>query len=470
MSDVLAEKNNGKCDLLAVCVCVLLFNMPIASDAATAGTANQYFDDGVRAAQQQQYKAALKAFENARQAGLDTPELDYNVAVVYYQLGKYEHALDRFQRLTDDPQYAAVAYYNLGLISLKQGDVAGAKKHLTTAHDLAADENLKALSLLALQRIGEKPAEQSPFSEWAGLVSIDAGYDDNVALIDEDLDQSNGIGDANLEVFATANRMLWGSVENGVHFDGNVDVLKQQSESDYDYSQWHLALSHEGIFNRWETRVRTGIDRTRFGNADFQQLLSLELRTERAIGASTGIEVRYKYVDIDDRSPGGEYNYLEGNRQQLRLRLKDLWGDVSLKFSYELQYNDRNDLSYSVADTSQTTAEVYKSYSPLRHSAQISVDVPLKTVATLSFDAQYRYSYYGDPNTVVITNDNTGAVIESASLNREDQRYRVNIGMAYHLSRSWDLFADYEFTKNDSNLEGSDYDRTLVRAGITWFY
>jgi hypothetical protein len=46
----------------------------------------------------------------------------------------------------------------------------------------------------------------------------------------------------------------------------------------------------------------------------------------------------------------------------------------------------------------------------------------------------------------------------------------MNIGLAYHLMPYMELFADYSFTRNDSNREGSDYDRTLVRAGVTWFY
>ena len=105
----------------------------------------------------------------------------------------------------------------------------------------------------------------------------------------------------------------------------------------------------------------------------------------------------------------------------------------------------------------------------MRHNVQVSADIPWSKLFTVSLEGQYRYSYYSDPNTDVVVDD-TGAIIRSDSLNREEQRYKINVGLAYHFSKSTEFFIDYGFTKNDSNLDGSDYDRNLIRAGVTWFY
>lgn len=449
------------------------------TSAVVATTADHYFSIGVEAAQQQQYHVALKALLQAKTAGMDSPELLYNLGVVYYQLEQYIQASEHFKQLTDNPEYTAVAYYNLGLIGLKQDNEPAAIDHFSQAYSLAVDENLKTLSLSALQRLNASPAEkQSLSSGWGGIVSLNGGYDDNVSLIDEDASVATGIEDYHLELFASTDRLILGTDTNGLHFDANVDVLKQKDEHDYDYSQWHLALAHRGTLSSWNTRARVSFDRSRYGNVDFQQLLSLDLRGRRDLSVKTGIELRYKYVDIEDRSPNGIYEYLAGNRQQLRLRLTDKRKNTSFKYSYELQLNDRNDFSTSFSSTegippatTTTTTTITRSYSPIRHNFQISADVPWGRLLTIGIEAQYRYSDYTDPDTItVVVNDGDSVSRNSYSLNRKDNRYRINAGLAYHLTPTVELFADYGFTKNDSNRDGSDYDRTLIRAGVTWFY
>jgi hypothetical protein len=106
----------------------------------------------------------------------------------------------------------------------------------------------------------------------------------------------------------------------------------------------------------------------------------------------------------------------------------------------------------------------------MRHSVQMSAGIPLGKLFTLSLEGQYRYSYYSDADTIQIVNNTTGESNLTYSLNRKDHRYKLNMGLAYHLAPYMELFADYGFTRNDSNREGSDYDRRLIRAGITWFY
>ncbi|WP_455210838.1 tetratricopeptide repeat protein [Kaarinaea lacus] len=463
--------NKINCTIKKITVCLFL-GLILSPITVFAATANQYFDKGVSAAQRQQHQAALDAFLKAKQAGLDSPELNYNLGVVYYQLGKYAKATETFQLLVGDDTYAAVAFYNLGLIALKQGNEPAAKDWFLKAYSNAADNNVKTLSERALQRLDvEPPAKPALLTGWGGFVSLDAGYDDNVALIDEDISQAQDVADYHLELFASTARMLWGSDANGIHVDANIDILKQRKEQDYDYAQWHLALAHRGVFSRWDTRVRAGIDRTRFGNVDFQQLMGLELRGQRDISVSTGIELRYKYVGIKDRSPEDVYEYLAGKRQQLRLRLLDSRRNISFKYAYELQWNDRNDYRDASFDSvNNITTITTRSYSPMRHSIQVSADVPWGKLFTLSFDAQYRYSYYSDPDTLIIVDETDGAITQSYSLNRKDHRYKTNLGFAYHFSPSMEFFFDYGFTKNDSNRDGSDYDRHLVRVGVTWFY
>jgi tetratricopeptide (TPR) repeat protein len=469
----MGDKNQRKKRNLLFCILLVLF---FNANAAYAKSADQYYEIGVRAAQQQQFHLALKSFLQAKAAGLESPALHYNLGVVYYNLASYDEASKSFQPLLDNAEYAGVAYYNLGLISLKLSNEPAAKDWFLKAYSTTEDPNLKDLSERALTRLNVDPMadksmpEKSILIGWGGVVSLSAGYDDNVSLIDEDISQTSGLEDYHLELFATANRMIWGTEGNGLHFDANVDALKQHKEHDYDYSQWHLGLAHQGIFSQWNTRARATMDQTQFGNVDFQQLVSLEFRSERDLSTNSGMELRYKYVNIEDQSPNAEYDYLAGSRQQLRFRFANILRNVSFKYSYEFQLNDRSDLTGSRSISVNTTEIGFRSYSPMRHSVQVSADVPWGRLLTLSLDAQYRYSYYSDADTIIDVDNATGARTVLYSLNRKDHRYRVNIGLAYRFSGYLEFFGDYSYTKNDSNRSGSDYDHNLIRAGVTWFY
>ena len=102
-------------------ISILCFWVLISINCMVIGDpADRYFEIGVRAAQKQQYQVALKAFVQAKSAGLDSPELHYNLGVVYYKLERFDKAASNFKRLIQNPEYSAVAFYNLGLVDLKQ--------------------------------------------------------------------------------------------------------------------------------------------------------------------------------------------------------------------------------------------------------------------------------------------------------------------------------------------------------------
>lgn len=454
-----------------------LFLFILATNTANSAQSDRYFDIGVKAAQRQQYQVALKAFLQAKSAGLNSPELDYNLGVVYYKLARFRDAGKQFRRLARDKGYSAVAFYNLGLVYLKLDNEDAAKNWFVKAYTNADDEKLKNLSRLALQRLHvDVPPKSSVAKGWNGFISAGLGYDNNVSLVDEELGLSQSISDFYTELLAVANRMVWGEAEKGVRFSASVDVLDQQTQQDYDYSQWHVGLTRLDDFGHWETRAGAGIDRTRFSGADFQQLVSVEFRALRPLSLQTDLGLWYKYVDIQDQSPAGIYSYLEGGRHLLRLRLTDTVKTVRLRYIYEIQVNDRADyssrLSRTVGNTTQVST-ISRSYSPLRNSFHVVADMPLNKALTLKLDGQYRYSYYNNADTEQIVEvDATGntTTLSSTTLQREDHRYKAGIGVEYLLAGDLELYSHYSYTKNDSNRPGSDYRRSLISAGLNWYY
>ena len=459
-------------------ISILCFWVLISINCMVIGDpADRYFEIGVRAAQKQQYQVALKAFVQAKSAGLDSPELHYNLGVVYYKLERFDKAASNFKRLIQNPEYSAVAFYNLGLVDLKQGKTGTAKDWFLKASSNTKEPTLKKLSELALQRVNVDGASRpSVFSGWNGFVTAAGGYDTNVALIDEDVSQTRGITDYHQELTAVASRMLWGTLDKGIQFTANADILDQQTQHGYDFSQWHMGLTQTGAFYGWKTSGAVGVDRLRFSNAAFQQLTTLEFRGVRGISKLTALEVGYGYVNIEDQSPNGIYHYLEGNLHQIHLKLTDKVKNVGLKYLYEIQLNNRVDyriFSSTTAGNISTETTTTQSYSPLRNIFQVTADVPLAEKLALILGAQYRYSYYSDADTKqVVTTDSTSGAVESTSesLQREDHRFKVNLGMQYSYNADWQFFSYYSYTKNNSNKPGSNYRRSLLSAGVSWFF
>ncbi|HMA34228.1 MAG TPA: tetratricopeptide repeat protein, partial [Chloroflexia bacterium] len=61
-----------------------------------------------------QYAAARVQFEAAQQAGLDTPGLHYNLALLYQQEKEWARATEQLQKAAGDPEYAMSSQYALG--------------------------------------------------------------------------------------------------------------------------------------------------------------------------------------------------------------------------------------------------------------------------------------------------------------------------------------------------------------------
>lgn len=442
---------------------------------AAATEASKYFEIGVKAAQQQQYHVALKAFLQAKSAGLNSPELSYNLGVVHYKLGDFTKAQQNFQRLSSNEKYTAIAYYNLGLAALKLKKRNSAEQWFQKAYAIAEDPNLIALSAKAMDRLKGivVPAAAPVRRSWKGIVSTNIGYDSNVASIDEAADQTQGASDLVAELLATTSRMLWGDKYNGFRFSGNVYFLDHSTEHDYDYSKWHAAFAYVARAKGWRFRSMLSTDHTRYANMDYLRLDVLELRGRYSFWKDTRFDLRYKYYDVDDIGPNSEYEYLQGSKQQWRVRINHKIGPLSWKLSYTYEENDRQDsnIPSTIIEKDQANQDVriavqkFRSYSPVRHGIQLKAKMHIFKNTKLVFDTQYRNSDYQYDDT---TTKEDGTIIYKKT--RVDNRYRITLGIEQKLNDEWELFTDYRFTKNNSNRERSDYKRSQIAVGVTWYY
>ena len=107
---------------------------------------------------------ARELFEEAREAGADFPELDYDLGVVLYRQDVWDEASEKFRASLERGEGALRpwSHFNLGNALFQQGDYAGAagayRRVLeATPDDLDAKYNLE----LALKKLEEAASQQS---------------------------------------------------------------------------------------------------------------------------------------------------------------------------------------------------------------------------------------------------------------------------------------------------------------------
>ena len=85
-------------------------------------TTEEMFADGNRLFRDDLYWAALLRYEQAREAGLNSAVLYYNIGVAHYRAGQYNRARDSLLIAEQSPKLRVVTHFNLGLAEYAAGN------------------------------------------------------------------------------------------------------------------------------------------------------------------------------------------------------------------------------------------------------------------------------------------------------------------------------------------------------------
>lgn len=153
------------------------------------------------------------------------------------------------------------------------------------------------------------------------------------------------------------------------------------------------------------------------------------------------------------------------------------WQRVGLGVGYSYEYNDRDDRVRDVTvavpecaplggcSTVDVLLSEVSSFSPSRHRGFTRLVWQPEAGWTFRVEGEYQDSRYRDEDTV--SGQGLG---ELARVRREEHRTMATVGGERRLGRHWALTGDYAYTKNTSNMETYDYERSLVRFGIGFLY
>jgi hypothetical protein len=255
--------------------------------------AGELLRDGNRLFRDDLYWAALLRYEQAAEAGLDTPLLHYNTGVAHYRAGQHNRARESLQQATRSTTLRQLAHYNLGLNAYAAGDNDEALRWFGYASEQGANEEIAELARTAIGRIdrGQRAvdpvyrqavAEQQErdIFDFSYFASVGYGNDSNVFrspsepyidFADPDLPlivpevQSGSY----LPYEVGAKYMI-----NSYRFEGFYaayraagDYYQDRSQSDADEFRHELRVGNEYVRDR-EGRKREAYSSFRFGQRD----------------------------------------------------------------------------------------------------------------------------------------------------------------------------------------------------------
>lgn len=186
-------KNSGRIaavSAIATAAVALILALP---QPAAAATASELFADGNRLFRDRLYWAALLRYEQASEAGMDTPLLDYNTGVAHYKAQQYARAREALLAASHYPPLAAISHYNLGLAAYADGDVPDALHWFRLAAEQEDRKDINRLARRAMAKLERERRLSDPvdvpepvregerrFTNFELRARVGAGIDDNV--------------------------------------------------------------------------------------------------------------------------------------------------------------------------------------------------------------------------------------------------------------------------------------------------
>ena len=143
---------------LAIVTIVIFAGIPADAFAIPA---NELFADGNRLFRDDLYWAALLRYEQAGNAGMDTPLLHYNTGVAHYKAGQYKRARESLLKASRSHNLEIVSHYNLGLTAWAAGDDDEALRWFRKARDQERSQKIRKLARKAINRIESAHHEES---------------------------------------------------------------------------------------------------------------------------------------------------------------------------------------------------------------------------------------------------------------------------------------------------------------------
>jgi tetratricopeptide (TPR) repeat protein len=429
------------------CIAAFLVSVAFCSIACAAAPADNV-QRGVDAFNARQYERALQLFTAAYDAGIRTPSLQYNLGIVYLRLARYDESLEHFHLVADDPTWGALALYNMGLIEERRGRISLALSHYRLANERAETPRVRQLVAAKLHALNTGTTREADNEVWRGIISAGSGMDDNVLLLgDDNLGAATNEDDYYVEARGAASRYLRGNFDDGWRLGLGAYYRAYNELDDFNFGAANAGLSYVRMLDTWHFQVGSKAELQFAGGEHFSTAGILGSEVTRMF-QSWVLRVRDELSVIEG---GSSYAFVSGWQNRSGVDLTRRSRNGRLRFGYELELNDRDDL---------VIGDEYFSYSPVRHKVFADARVELSAQFRVDAHLEYRASGYADANVQV----NADGSVTTAK--RDEDRIAGMLRLEYEFIPSWDVFSEFFYASNDSNFDRYTYDNSQVMIGL----
>jgi len=387
---------------------------------------------GVEAYKTGNIDAAVRYFESARDQGMDSVAIQYNLASSYYRTGRYAESKEHFTVLNQTEEMKDIAGYHLGLIAITEKDIAQAREHFSSVISRDRDKKLVELSEKKLDAL--QPKED----RWKSHAAFNLGYDDNISSVSGDsvLDTA----DSFYELLISTDVLLTGKRKDGWTVEAGIYGVDYSETETNDQHQFMLGLKRRLKLADWDTSALINFTKSTYADEDFQQITKLDIIGRKSLTKRDRVFLRYQLEDI--KSENSIYDYLEGWRQRARAGYRNYSENNIKHIYYELELNDRGNLVTSIDE--------YE-YSPTRHTIRGTYTQILKKRWWLVGDLSYRFSEFEPSSTV----------------DREDDQWKLALSVDYHFDRTFKFSSKYLYIDNSSTVDRYNYDKSIIKIGLS---
>ena len=425
---------------------LLFFAVLLVTQSLAA--ADDAYHQGLDAFRDGDHAAALEAFQRARDAGKDTPQLHYNLGVTHYRLGQLDQADAAFARAAEEPDLQALALYNRGRVATRDNRPNDATEHYRAARDAARTDQVRDFAQAALDAQAEAQ-EETRVPQRPGatvLAELGLGYDSNTALQGEERPDGER-GDTFAELLLYGDLPVAGTTERGLRVHGLLNGVQHADNSEDDFDRLETGLTGFRRSGNWRQEIGANVSRARLDGERLETALEGHGTVERALGGGLHAGLRYRVAWIDS---GNAFAGLDGIRQDLRARLRGSSGTARWRADYTFEWNDRDDIA-------QDNGVI--SYSPMRHGVHARWIQPLSDRMRASIDGGVRYSTYPDREDT-----------EDGLQRREDLRFRLGGQLTRELGQGFSLFARINWLDNRSSIDRYQFDRVRGGFGVDYLF
>ena len=414
--------------LIAVFAAIWLLLCP----SAALASAGDDYEAGIRLFKEGDYHSAITRFESARNAGMSTAALYFNLGSAYFKIGKYAESKRYFNRVVEYPEKRPLAEYNLGLIALKQNDAYQALKHFEYAEKNSKNKKIIDLSKQKIASL------QSILKPWKVQLAAYIGYDDNISVTPDNL--ALGVDDSFYDILANADVVVHGQRQRGWLLSASYFKIDYRDSNEFNQDYFTAGVRNEHRFGEWNTIAHLRAGRSSFGGQDLQSFYKLDVLGNKSFSGNQKILLQYRFDDFTSENP--TYDYLEGWRQRAKIRYARNTVKHNVQAYYELELNERGELV--------TNAFSYE-YSPTRHTLGAKYTYKLNNRWFLTGDLWYRDSDFP----------------ASATVDRQDQRWTINALLDYRIDSTLLVKTNVKYIDKQSTFDLYTYDRTIVSLGLS---